>query len=180
MSVHIALFRAINVGGRNMVAMAALKDMFAAAGFPQAGSLLQSGNIVFAGGTAKTSALEELIEREIEKRFALRADCFVRSAAEWNEALAHNPFAREAKTDPGRLHIMALKSKPKPAQLKALRAAIKGRETVELWMRHAYIYYPDGSGNSRLTPRLIEGLLETRATGRNWNTAMKLQALASP
>jgi uncharacterized protein (DUF1697 family) len=179
MGVHIALFRAINVGGRNMVAMAALRDMFAAAGFPEARSLLQSGNIVFAGGTAKTSALEDLVEREIEKWFAFRADCFVRSAAEWNEALAHNPFVREAKADPGRLHIMALKGAPKPAQLSALRAAVKGRETVELWRRHAYIYYPDGSGNSKLTPRLIEGLLETRATGRNWNTAMKLQAVAA-
>jgi len=179
MTVHIALLRALNVGGKNLVAMAALREMFAATGFADARSLLQSGNIVFAGGTSKTSELESLIERETEKRFALRADCFVRTAAEWGEILAHNPFVGEAKSDPARLHVMALKSAPKPVQLKALRAAIRGRETVELWRRHAYVYYPDGSGNSKLTPRLVEGHLETRATGRNWNTALKLQALAS-
>ena len=179
MTICIALFRAINVGGRNMVAMAALKEMFAAAGFPQARSLLQSGNIVFGGGAREAGALESLIETETEKRLGLRADCFVRTADEWGEILAHNPFARQAKADPGRLIIMALKSAPGAAQLKALRAAIVGRESVELWKRHAYVYFPDGSGNSKLTPRLIEGKLETRATGRNWNTALKLQALAA-
>jgi uncharacterized protein (DUF1697 family) len=50
---------------------------------------------------------------------------------------------------------------------------------VRTWTRHAYIYYPDGAGNSKLTPRLIETKLETRGTARNWNTVLKLQALVA-
>jgi uncharacterized protein (DUF1697 family) len=38
--------------------------------------------------------------------------------------------------------------------------------------------YPDGIGRSRLTNRVIETKLDTRGTGRNWNTVLKLAELA--
>jgi len=177
MTAHIALLRAVNVGGKNLVSMAALKAMMEDLGFAGARSLLQSGNLIFDAGRRKPDGLEALLEKETEKRFGARPDYFVRGAAEWSEAVAHSPFPREAKDDPARLHVLALKAAPSAAQVKALRTAIKGPETVETWKRHAYIYYPDGAGNSKLTPRIIETKLETRATARNWNTALKLAAL---
>ena len=173
---HIALLRAVNVGGKNLVSMAALKAMIEDLGFAGARSLLQSGNLIFDAGRRKADALELLLEKETDKRFGARPDYFVRDGAEWSEVLTHNPFSREAKTDPSRLHVLTLKVAPSAAQVNALRAAIKGPETVKTWTRHAYIYYPDGAGNSKLTPRIIETKLETRATDRNWNTALKLQA----
>jgi uncharacterized protein (DUF1697 family) len=45
--------------------------------------------------------------------------------------------------------------------------------------RQACIVYPDGIGRSRLTAALIERKLATRGTARNWNTVMKLAALAA-
>jgi uncharacterized protein (DUF1697 family) len=59
-----------------------------------------------------------------------------------------------------------------------LRGAIAGREIVHTEGPHAYIVYPDGIGRSRLTNTLIEKKLGTRGTGRNWNTVLKLGALA--
>ena len=53
-----------------------------------------------------------------------------------------------------------------------------GREIVKAKGHQAYIVYPDGQGRSRLTTLMIEKKLGTRATGRNWNTVLKLQALA--
>jgi uncharacterized protein (DUF1697 family) len=44
--------------------------------------------------------------------------------------------------------------------------------------REVYIVYPDGVGRSRLTNAVIEKKLGARATGRNWNSVLKLQALA--
>jgi uncharacterized protein (DUF1697 family) len=158
--------------------MAALKEMFETLGFEGARSLLQSGNVLFDAAARKTNELESFLEAETKKRLKAEPDYFVRTAKEWRDALAENPFVREAKSDPGRLHILALKTQPSREQAKALKDAIKGRETVEMGKRHAYVYFPDGAGNSKLTPRLIEGKLGTRATGRNWNTAQKLLALA--
>ena len=45
--------------------------------------------------------------------------------------------------------------------------------------RQAYITYPDGVGQSKLTMTIIEKKLGTRGTGRNWNTVLKLHALAN-
>ena len=64
--------------------------------------------------------------------------------------------------------------------MKALQAAITGPETVRDGGREVYIYYPDGQGRSRLTNALIEAKLGTRATARNWNTVVRLGALAAP
>jgi uncharacterized protein (DUF1697 family) len=44
--------------------------------------------------------------------------------------------------------------------------------------RQAYIVYPNGIVRSRLTNALLERNLATRGTARNWNTVMKLAALA--
>ena len=63
--------------------------------------------------------------------------------------------------------------------MKALQQAIKGREVVRAKGRFAYIVYPDGIGRSKLTSALIEKMLGTRGTGRNWNTVLKLAALAA-
>ena len=72
---------------------------------------------------------------------------------------------------------MCLKKAPGASGVRALQAAITGRETMKAKGAHAYLYYPDGVGRSRLTTALIEKHLETRGTGRNWNTVLKLAAL---
>jgi uncharacterized protein (DUF1697 family) len=49
---------------------------------------------------------------------------------------------------------------------------------IALLRRHAYITYPAGIGRSRLTAAVIEKAFGVRGTGRNWNTVLKLAALA--
>jgi len=71
-----------------------------------------------------------------------------------------------------------LKSKATARAFDELRAAITGPEIVHGDGQQAYIVYPDGIGRSRLTAALIERKLATRGTARNWNTVMKLAALA--
>ena len=95
------------------------------------------------------------------------------------QAIADNPFPREAERDPGHLLAYFLKGTAQAEHVEALQAAIKGREIVRGEGRQAYIFYPDGIGRSKLTVALIEKKLGTRATGRNWNTVLKLGALAS-
>ena len=118
MPMRVALLRGINVGGRNRVAMADLRDLFTDLGFTDVKSLLQSGNLVFQGGARKTdTALERLLETETAKRLDVSPDYFIRSAAEWRQIVADNPFPREAKSDPGHLVVMCLKSAPPAAKV---------------------------------------------------------------
>jgi uncharacterized protein (DUF1697 family) len=177
--IYIALFRGINVGGRAQVSMAGLRDVAASAGCTDARILMQSGNLVCRSGVRTSTALERRLEAEAKARLGPRPDVFVRSAAEWKEVVAANPFREEALRDPGHLLVMFLKMPVVPANVATLQSAITGREVVRARGRQAYIVYPDGIGRSRLTGALVEKTLGTRATGRNWNTVLKVAAVAA-
>jgi uncharacterized protein (DUF1697 family) len=178
MPAHIAFLRGINVGGRNMVAMAALREMIGKLGFTGAKTLLQSGNLVFTAAEKTPAALETLLEQETEKRFGVAADYVIRSEKELAKVVAANPFPKEAKTDPSHLVVMFLKSATSAKDVQALQEAIKGREIVRGDGKHLYLLYPDGIGESKLTNVIIEKKIGTRGTARNWNTTLKLLALA--
>jgi uncharacterized protein (DUF1697 family) len=175
---HVALLRAVNLAGLNKVSMADLKALFAGLGFKDAQTLLQSGNVVFTGGTKTTAALEETLERAAAKELGIQTDFFVRTATEWQAIIDANPFPLEAKADPSHLLAVIVRDPLEQASVAALQKAIVGREVVRAKGRCLYVVYPDGIGRSKLTTALIEKKLGTRGTGRNWNTVLKLAALA--
>jgi uncharacterized protein (DUF1697 family) len=178
MTRHVALLRAVNLPGHNKVGMADLRQLLGGLGFQDVQSLLQSGNLVF-GSEGRTAAqLEALLESEAKARLGLETDFMVRTPSDWRAVIAGNPFPEEAERDPGHLVVMFLKDEPDRKDVAALQEAITGREVVRAKGRHAYLVYPDGIGRSRLTNVLIEKKLRTRGTGRNWNTVLKLGALA--
>lgn len=177
--ICIALLRAVNVGGRS-VPMAALRDMLAALKLDDPRTLLQSGNAVFAL-KAKTAAaaLEKKLEAEAGRRFGMPIAFMLRTQAEWDALIAANPFPEAAKSDPARFVYMALKAAPAAAAIASLHDGYRGPETIHVAGRDAYFIYPDGQGKSRLTNALIERRLGVAGTARNWNTVLKLAALAA-
>jgi uncharacterized protein (DUF1697 family) len=178
MTIQIALIRGINVGGHQAVAMSDLRDLLTQLGFDGSRSLLQSGNLIFRCSARIGAELESLLKMEAEKRLGLRADFLIRNAKEWGQVVARNPFRKEAERDPSHLVVMFLKSAADAKDVKAVQAAIVGRETIRADGRQLYIVYPDGIGKSRLTNALIEKKLGIRGTARNWNTVLKIAALA--
>ena len=178
MSVRIGLLRGINVGGHAMLAMADLREFLTVLGLRDVRTLLQSGNVVFSGGARGGAALEALLEKEMLKRIGRPTAFLVRSPGEWEDVIAGNPFPGAAKHDPGHLVVMFLKAAPEADAVGALSAGISGPEVIRAGGRHLYITYPDGMGRSKLTGALIEKKLGTVGTARNWNTVLKLGALA--
>ena len=178
-ATHIALLRGINVGGHKKVAMGDLCDFVAALGFHDVRLLLQTGNLVFQSDGRTGADIERFLETEARKRLDLDTDFFVRSGKEWDAIITQNPFPDEAESDPSHLVVMALKDAPDATAVRALQAAIEGPEIVKSNGRQLYAIYPAGIGRSKLTLKLIEDKLRTRATGRNWNTVLKIAALAA-
>jgi len=169
MSIRVALLRGINVGGKKMVAMSDLRALAGRLGLREAKTLLQSGNLVFRSDKSPAQ-LEKMLESELDD-----VGVFVRTAGEMADIVAGNPFPAEAKNDPGRLVVMLLKDAKDAA---VLNGAVAGREIARGKGRHVYIYFPDGQGRSKLINAVIERKLATRGTARNWNTVLKLAALA--
>ena len=177
MPTHIALLRGINVGGRNMLAMADLKKLCAKLQLANPATLLQSGNLLFdAPTTQDLPALELLLQQQTEKHHKIAPDYFLRTAKELQSLLARNPFPTEAQSDPSHFIVMFFKSKPAPQNIHSLQQSLKGRERLSPSGRELYITYPDGIGTSKLTNTLIEKHLALRGTARNWNTLLKLAA----
>jgi len=176
MTPQIALLRAINVGGIK-VSMADLKALLLDLGFDDVRTLLNSGNVVFRGKSKTAVDLEKLLETEFAKRAGRPTEFFVRTAEEWKAIIDRNPMTDEARRDPGHLLLVVLKHSPTNQEVDALRTAIVGPEVVEADGKQAYIYYPAGVGQSKLTAKLIEKQLGSPGTGRNWNTVLKLAAM---
>lgn len=164
MHMQVALLRAVNVAGHHPVSMARLSVFFEELGFENVKTLLQSGNVVFHG-----EATETMLEHAAKKRLGLQTDFLVRSAEQWRTIVDRNPFAHEAKDDPGRLVVAVLKGRGKPFNW-------AGPEIVRADGTHAYIYYPNGQGRSKLTTAVLDKNLGTRCTARNWNTVLKIAA----
>lgn len=178
MTTHLAFLRAVNVGGTGKIAIADLRTWLAELGFADAQTLLNSGNLVFRGGRRQGAELERFLEAEAQRRFGLTTDFLIRSPAEWGDVIAGNPFPDAAREDPSHLLVVVLKAAPPAASVRALQAAIQGREAVRARGRELYAVYPDGIGTSKVTLPLIEKHLGARGTGRNWNTVLKMAALA--
>jgi uncharacterized protein (DUF1697 family) len=177
MSKQIALLRAVNVGGTRMITSADLKAFFVALVFEDAVTLLNSGNVVFGSSARKGSSLEKYLGVEAKKRLGLDTDFIVRDAKQWRAIVDDNPFQKEAKSDPARLLLTALTNAPEKSAIRKLEMANLGREKVFCRGDVLYIFYPDGTGKSKLSVQLINRHLGVRATGRNWNTVLKLLAL---
>jgi uncharacterized protein (DUF1697 family) len=173
MPEYAALLRAVNVGGRKL-AMADLRTGLTTLGFTGVRTIIQSGNVLFRATRTSPPALERRIEAFVGGSLGIETDVFVRELAELQDAIAANPFRAEAASDPGRLLVMFLRAAPGPDAIDRARAAVRGRERIELTGRHAYVTYPDGAGASTLTNVVLERALGVRGTARNWNTVAKL------
>jgi uncharacterized protein (DUF1697 family) len=168
MAHTIVLLRAVNVGGRNRLTMADLRQALEDAGMRNVRTLLQSGNVVLESETNRQD-----IERHIEKAIGklVEAAAITRTATEWQKVIEGNPFTSEAKSEPGKLVVMFLKEKP------SRTFPHEGQEKIVAAGKQLYIFYPNGIGRSKLTGSAIERVLETQGTARNWNTIIKLNEM---
>jgi uncharacterized protein (DUF1697 family) len=171
----IVLLRGINVGGRNRLSMADLRDLLAELDCQDVETYVQSGNAVVRTD-AGSDGLAVALQRAILARHGFEPAVLVRSAAELANVIAANPFA--AKTAlPTTVHVYFLEGTPVAdaiARLEALRAP---DETFVLTGSAFYLHAPSGIGRSRLVKNL-EAALGTPATGRNWRTVEALAQLA--
>ena len=176
-TAFVALLRAVNVGGNNLIRMADLKVLCEDLGFGDVKTLLQSGNVVFkAKGTAKSIAKK--LADAIEKSHGFRPAIIVRTADEIADVMKRNPFKAEEKSDPAHL-VVAFTADPPTNGAKERIAAVKvATERLHLSGRELHAHYASGQGTSKVTNAVLERALGVPCKARNWNTVTKLLKLA--
>lgn len=81
-TVYVALLRGVNVGGNNIVSMAALRDSFARLGAQDVATYINSGNVLFRSRETDPRKLERKIDRMLEAEHGLKGRTIVRNASE--------------------------------------------------------------------------------------------------
>ena len=118
------------------------------------------------------------LEEQAAKRLGLSTWFLVRSAQEWAEIIARNPFPEEAKAIPSRFLVLFFREAPGDEVVQSLRALATGSERVHFDGKQLYAVYPEGFLDSKMGKVLLGARFSKLATGRNWNTVLKLGALA--
>jgi uncharacterized protein (DUF1697 family) len=178
MDRFVALLRGINVGGHNKVSMADLRAVGEGLGWSDVSTYIQSGNLIFEAA-GKADALESTLEAAIAERFGADVTVMVRTARQWAGHVASNPFPEAAEAEPNRLMLCLAKKTPRADCDAALQEKARDGEKVRLVGDTLWIHYPEGAGRSRLSPTLIDRLVGSPVTARNYRTALKLEAMLS-
>jgi uncharacterized protein (DUF1697 family) len=173
----IALLRGINVGGHNKVPMAELRALCGELGWEDVQSYVQSGNLVFEAG-ARRASLEAELERAIERTFGLSIAVVVRAAADWPGYVAGNPFPGASESAPNAVMLALSKAPPKAGAVEGLLERAADGERVERVGDALWIHYAGGSARSKLSPALLNRLVGSPVTLRNWRTVLTLDELA--
>jgi uncharacterized protein (DUF1697 family) len=178
MSAIVALFRAVNIGGKAKLEMAALRELLSTQGLEQVRTYIQSGNAVFRSGKEDLAATRSRIEEAVERRFGFRPAVILRTLQEIREVVAKNPFAGRAGLEPAKLLVVFLDREANPSEQERVLRIEADPEEFVLRGKELYIYYPDGMGRSKLPYGTFEKALTMAGTGRNWNTVLKLREMA--
>ncbi len=165
---HVALLRAVNVGGR-VVKMEHLRRSFAALGFGQVSTLITSGNVLFESPQAPAT-LESMIEQRLQKELGYPVVTFIRSMQELQAVAAHQPFKDDR---PGSLYVLFLKLKPTAQATRQLLACSNEVDRFHVHGREAYWHAARGMGSSTFSGAKLEKFLGP-ATARNITTVRKL------
>lgn len=172
MDRFVALYRGINVGGRNSVKMEALRGMHERLGHKDVSTYIQSGNVVFSARGQPAPIAKKIAARfETEMGFAARV--IVVPASRWASLVAESPYAKFSDNNPKAVHAAICEGPPNTKGLEALLSKAGGTETFVVRGEVVYLHTPDGLGTSKFAVAM-ERASGVSMTARNWRTVESL------
>ncbi len=180
MGSYVALFRGINVGGKNIVKMAALRQMLEKMKLVGVQTYIQSGNALFQSNETE-NALIARIAQEFNSTFGFDSTVILRTSQKITNILEQLPFsqdeisAAEAASDAECLYVYLLPDAPPKDIIQKLCADYNGMDQLHVGEREIYLLCHQSIRDSKLAQSLQK--LKLTATVRNWKTMNKLRAL---
>ena len=169
----VALLRGVNVGGRNVVAMADLRAAFEAEGYAAVRTHIQSGNVLFESD-APGDSLEARLEEMLERRLGVSPVVVVRSRRELRNVVGKAPegFGEQ----PARYHCDVVFLKPPLTSAQAMRVVALRDGVDRAWPGTGVIYFArlsERRSQSRMS-RIVGTPEYQRMTIRSWATTTRL------
>jgi uncharacterized protein (DUF1697 family) len=176
MNRYTALLRAINVTNRR-VKMDALRATFANLGFPDAQTILASGNVVFSSPQSDPSKLQQMLELGLETEFGFAIPALLRSQSQIEALIGADPIGDSKPNKETKFHVSFL-DQILPANIELPHISsdpdFEVHEIDEL-----HLFNIVRLGPSTGTVNLMDWLTShfgNRVTTRTWNTLLKIQS----
>ena len=176
MNTCIALFRGINVGGKNALPMKQLVAILQALGAQSVQTYIQSGNAVFQCKDSDCTRLAARLTSAIQQGLGFEPQALVFGRDTLAKAISDNPYP-EVAAGVGSVHFGFLFATPPSPDLRKLDSLRSPTERFHLAERVFYLHAPDGVGRSKLAAS-AERLLGVPMTDRNGRTVAKIMAMA--
>jgi len=165
--------------GHNSIKMADLAALYKKLGFKDAGTYIQSGNVVFTySGDQTESDLSKKIEKAILDKFSYNIPVMLRTIEEFNGLYADNPFLGEEKFDPSRMAVVFLHDEVTEIQAEKVRDVDYPPDKFKIRGREIFIFCPNGFGKTKLYTNFFENKMKVIGTARNWKTVETLLKMA--
>jgi uncharacterized protein (DUF1697 family) len=173
MTRYVALLRGINVGGKNLISMPALKAAFESQGFADVATYIQSGNVVFSAPD-KGAALVPRIEAELSRAFDYTASVVVCSRQQLRRVVREAPPGFGARPSQYRYDVLYLKPPLTAAEALALVPVRAGVDRVFAGSRVLYFSRLIAKASQSQLNRVVAMPIYRQMTIRNWNTTTRL------
>lgn len=172
----VVLLRGINVGGKNPVRMADLRECLEADGHTDVRTYIQSGNVVLTT-TEPVKTLEDRIEATLEQRFGIPLLVVVRTHRQFRNVVDQAPPG--FGTEPDTYHSDAIFLKAPLTAAQAMKTVALRDGVDQAWSGKGVLYFRRLSAErTRSKMNKIVGTPEyQRMTIRSWSTTTKVLAL---
>jgi uncharacterized protein (DUF1697 family) len=162
--------------------MADFRRLLADLGYARVETYIQSGNaVVDVKGQASRVARD--VAAALERHMGAPVGVVARTHEQMQRVLVRNPFAAEAAADGARVHACFLAAVPLAGAQKALEQIVEKspqrRDRFHLDGDTLYLHLPDGAAETKFTAKALSRALGCAVTARNWNTVVKLAAMAA-
>lgn len=175
---YAALFRGLNIGGKNIVKMADLRQLLSDLGLYRVQTYLQSGNAVFESDLDET-ALCEKIQTGFAERFGFESNVIIRSADALRVIIEQLPFSPEEiaaaeAVDPQaeHLYVYFLDCSPEQPQVDSVLQKYEDTDRVRIGERELYLLCRQSIRLSKAAIHLSK-IFDT-ATVRNWKSVCNI------
>lgn len=178
----VAFFRAVNFGHRGSPAKTEFISAFVAAGAADAASLQSHGNGVFsARDEHEAAAIADDVLDRLRDACGTRGPVYVRSLRYLADLVESNPFAAAPQDDVYERCVTFLPGEVADALDLPVRTSRSDVEVFRISPLEAFSVTRLVGRSPGNVNGLLERLLQTQATSRNWNTICRLvQRFGSP
>lgn len=176
MTSYVALLRAVNVGGRNLVSMSDLVEVFRDAGYANARTHGQSGNVLFESEIADRVALESHLEALLEDRLSLSITVVIRSREQLAQIIDSAPPGHGSELLRGDVFFL---KHPDTAQtvLEALPSLREGVDSISLGPGVLYFSRVAARASETRLQKVMALPVYRLMTVRTWKVAVRLLEL---